>query len=161
MANGKLYMGIDLGSVSLNIVVIDQEADIKASLYKRTEGRPLAALLNSFDEIGQEFDSFEGIVATGSGRKLLVNALGVSDINEIIAQGTGAAYFHPEVRTIIEIGGQDSKLIFLDKDSRTGEPVIIDHALNDVCAAGTGSFLDLQANRLGITIEDFGALALC
>ena len=154
-------MGIDLGSVSLNIVVIDQEADIKASLYKRTEGRPLAALLKSFDEIGQEFDSFEGIVATGSGRKLLVNALGVSDINEIIAQGTGAAYFHPEVRTIIEIGGQDSKLIFLDKDSRTGEPVIIDHALNDVCAAGTGSFLDLQANRLGITIEDFGALALC
>ncbi|MES0363866.1 MAG: acyl-CoA dehydratase activase, partial [Desulfobacteria bacterium] len=70
-------------------------------------------------------------------------------------------HYYPTARTIIEIGGQDSKLIFLDRDAQSGEPLVTDHVLNEVCAAGTGSFLDLQADRLGIRIEDLGALAVC
>ncbi|MDY6954183.1 MAG: acyl-CoA dehydratase activase, partial [Thermodesulfobacteriota bacterium] len=84
----------------------------------------------------------------------------VPDVNEIVTQATAAFHFYPQVHTIIEIGGQDSKLVFVDRDARTGGPLIIDHVLNEVCAAGTGSFLDLQAHRLGMTIEDLGALAL-
>jgi predicted CoA-substrate-specific enzyme activase len=160
MTSTKLYMGIDLGSVSLNIVIIDAEAQIKTAIYRRTEGRPLPILLGSLEELGVEFDGFEGIVATGSGRKLVGNILSVPDINEIVTQARAACYLYPDVRTIIEIGGQDSKLIFVNRDAKTGEPVIADHVLNEVCAAGTGSFLDLQAHRLGMTVEDIGTLAL-
>ncbi|NVM20435.1 MAG: hypothetical protein HWN68_01470 [Desulfobacterales bacterium] len=159
MPDTKSYMGIDLGSVSLNIVVIDEANRIKLATYGRTEGRPLAALLSAFEEMGAELGSFEGIVATGSGRKLVGKILGVPDTNEIVTQAAAACHFHPTARTIIEIGGQDSKLIFVDQDPQTGKGVITDHVLNEVCAAGTGSFLDLQAHRLGLTIEQLGALA--
>jgi predicted CoA-substrate-specific enzyme activase len=154
-------MGIDLGSVSLNIVIIDETRDIKVAIYRRTDGRPLIMLRDCLEELGKDFKTFDGITATGSGRKLVGNILGVPDVNEIVTQARATCYFYPTVRTIIEIGGQDSKLIFLDRDAQSGKPIIIDHVLNEVCAAGTGSFLDLQAHRLGISIEDFGALALC
>ena len=161
MPNAKFYMGIDLGSVSLNIVIIDEARDIKAAIYRRTDGRPLIILRDCLEDLGKDFKTFDGIIATGSGRKLVGNILGVPDVNEIVTQARSTCYFYPNARTIIEIGGQDSKLIFLDRDAQTREPIIIDHVLNEVCAAGTGSFLDLQAHRLGISIEDFGALALC
>ncbi len=160
MSHTKLYMGIDLGSVSLNLAVIDETANIRASLYRRTEGRPLPLLLDSLEELSTGFDVFEGIVATGSGRKLVGHLLQLPDVNEIVTQAAGACHFYPNIRTIVEIGGQDAKLIFVDQNQKTGEPIIVDHVLNEVCAAGTGSFLDLQAHRLGITIEDIGALAL-
>jgi predicted CoA-substrate-specific enzyme activase len=154
-------MGIDLGSVSLNIVAIDEARDIKAAIYRRTDGRPLVILRDCLQELGKDLKTFDGIVATGSGRKLVGNILGVPDVNEIVTQARATCYSCPIARTIIEIGGQDSKLIFLDRDAQAREPIIIDHVLNEVCAAGTGSFLDLQAHRLGISIEDLGALALC
>ena len=157
----KYYMGIDIGSVSLNLVIIDESAKIKFSVYKRTQGRPLQVLLNSLNQVDDEFNSFNGVSVTGSGRKFAGKILGIPDINEIVTQAKAACYFHPEVHTIIEIGGQDSKLIFIEQNTETGEPAIIDHVLNEVCAAGTGSFLDLQAIRSGITIEELSALALC
>jgi len=160
MPGRKLYMGIDLGSVSLNIVIIDEALDIQTAIYRRTDGRPLIILRECLEGLRKEFKSLDGIIATGSGRKLVGHILGVPDINEIVTQAKATCYFYPTTRTIIEIGGQDSKLIFLDRDEQTGEPIVVEHALNDVCAAGTGSFLDLQAHRLGINIEDFGALAL-
>ncbi|NVL90852.1 MAG: CoA activase [Desulfobacterales bacterium] len=160
MANSKFYMGIDLGSVSLNIVVINGAREIKAAVYRRTNGLPLITLLESLEEIGKDLKGLDGITATGSGRKLVGNILGVTDVNEIVTQAGAACYFYPTTRTIIEIGGQDSKLIFLDRDAQTGGAFVADHVLNEVCAAGTGSFLDLQADRLGMSIEDFGALAL-
>jgi predicted CoA-substrate-specific enzyme activase len=160
MASGEYYLGIDLGSVSLNMAVIDSGAQIKASTYRRTEGRPLAILVSCLEDLAAEFDSFQGIVVTGSGRKLVGSVLDVADVNEIVTQAKAGCYLYPRVRTIVEIGGQDSKLIFVDRDERTGEPVIVDHVLNEVCAAGTGSFLDLQAQRLGMKVEGIGALAL-
>jgi predicted CoA-substrate-specific enzyme activase len=161
MPNARFYMGIDLGSVSLNVVVIDEAREIKAATYRRTDGRPLIILRDCLEKLGKDFRTFDGIIATGSGRKLVGNILEVPDVNEIVTQARATCYFYPVARTIIEIGGQDSKLIFLDRDARSREPIIVDHVLNEVCAAGTGSFLDLQAHRLGISIEDFGALALC
>ena len=154
-------MGIDLGSVSLSIVVIDEARNIKAAVYRRIDGRPLVVLRDSLEELGRDFNSFDGIIVTGSGRKLVSHILKVPDVNEIVTQAKATCHYYPTARTIIEIGGQDSKLIFLDRDVQSGKPFVIDHVLNEVCAAGTGSFLDLQADRLGIRIEDLGALAVC
>jgi predicted CoA-substrate-specific enzyme activase len=160
MTTDNYYMGIDLGSVSLNVVVVDAKNQVRTARYHRTEGRPLLVLLASLEELATEFSTFQGIVATGSGRKLLSQTLDVPDINEIVTQARAACYCYPGVRTIVEIGGQDSKLIFVDRDTSTGEPVVVDHVLNEVCAAGTGSFLDLQAHRLGMAVERMGSLAM-
>ncbi|UCC60901.1 MAG: CoA activase [Dehalococcoidia bacterium] len=157
----KRYMGIDIGSVSLNIAIIDEQVNLLKSVYQRTKGQPVTALLDAFNDLIKAFPVLDGVVATGSGRDLVAEMLGVDKENEILTQGRAATYFHPEVRTVIEIGGQDSKLIFLEQDERTGKTIIVDHALNEICAAGTGSFLDQQAYRLGVSIDkEFGALAL-
>ncbi len=157
----KLYMGIDVGSVSLNIAIIDEQVRLLASVYERTKGQPVPVLLDAFNRLVGDFPGVSGVLATGSGRDLLADVLGVNKENEIITQARAVTYYHPEVRTVIEIGGQDSKLIFLDFDEKKGRPVIIDHALNEICAAGTGSFLDQQAYRLGISIDkEFGDLAV-
>lgn len=160
MKNRPYYLGIDLGSVSLNTVVIDPDGQIQAAAYERTQGRPLAVLLACMEALACRFNAFQGIVVTGSGRKFIGRVLGVRDINEIVTQARGTCHLYPDIRTIVEIGGQDSKLIFVDRDHTTGEPVVVDHALNEVCAAGTGSFLDLQAHRLGIKVETIGDLAM-
>ena len=157
----KHYMGIDIGSVSLNIAIIDENVRLLSSVYERTRGQPVPVLLEAFNRLLSDFKTINGVVATGSGRDLVANILSVDKENEIMTQARAVAYFHPEVRTVIEIGGQDSKLIFMDFDEKKGKPVIIDHALNEICAAGTGSFLDQQAYRLGISIDkEFGNLAL-
>ena len=158
---GGVYLGIDVGSVSLNIGIIDAGYRVVASLYRRTSGQPIAVLADVLEGLVGDFPQFHGAVATGSARKLIGDVLGIDRQNEIITQAQATARFHPEVKTIIEIGGQDSKLIFLDQDPRTGRTVIVDHALNEICAAGTGSFLDQQANRLGVSIEgEFADLVL-
>lgn len=160
-ASTTYYLGIDIGSVSLDVVVINDAKELKASVYRRTQGEPLLLLLEVLRDLRKEFQSFHGAVTTGSGRETVAGILGVVPINEILTQARATAHFHPEARTIIEIGGQDSKLIFMERDERTGTVLVTDHTLNDVCAAGTGSFLDQQAHRLGIDIEKtFGRLAL-
>jgi len=159
-SQSKTYMGIDIGSVSLNIAIIDEELQLLESLYERTKGQPIPVLIEAFEGLKNDFPELNGVISTGSGRNLVADILGINRENEIMTQAKGTAHFHPEVRTVIEIGGQDSKLIFLERDERNGETVIIDHALNEICAAGTGSFLDQQAYRLGISIEEFGNLAL-
>ncbi len=96
---------------------------------------------------------------TGSGRRLAGAVLGIPTVNEIVAQAVAAARFCPGARTIIEIGGQDSKYIRLDPSAGPAEPVILSQEMNDICAAGTGAFIEQQAERLGIPIEEFGDLA--
>jgi predicted CoA-substrate-specific enzyme activase len=157
----KLYMGIDVGSVSLNIAIIDDQVNLVESVYQRTKGQPIPALLDAFNNLIKNYPKIDGVIATGSGRELVAETLSVEKENEILTQGRAVTYFHPEVRTVIEIGGQDSKLIFIEPDVKKGKSVITDHALNEICAAGTGSFLDQQAYRLGISIDkEFGKLAL-
>jgi predicted CoA-substrate-specific enzyme activase len=103
-------------------------------------------------------EAFHSISLTGTGGKLLSELLGGDFVNEIIAQSKAIQHFYPRVRTIIDMGGEDSKLILLENED--GHSKISDFSMNTLCAAGTGSFLDQQASRLGLTIEEFGELAL-
>ncbi len=154
-----MFMGIDIGSVSLNIAVVDEKLQLIESVYERTRGQPIPALIRVLEGLQMNFPEMCGAVCTGSGRSLIADIIGVDRENEITTQAKAVAYFHPGGRTVIEIGGQDSKLIFLDWDEKSGRSVIVDHALNEICAAGTGSFLDQQAYRLGLSIDEFSSLA--
>jgi predicted CoA-substrate-specific enzyme activase len=141
-----MYLGIDIGSVSLKYAVINN-GDIIVSNYFRTHGDLLGALKNIFNELGKYV--FSGIGVTGSGRNF-IGALLEADliVDEITAHRIAVATFYPEAKTIFEIGGQDSKLIYFTDNG-------INFEMNSACAAGTGSFLDQQAARLGMTIEEF------
>ncbi len=154
----KGYLGIDVGSVSTNIVIVDQSGEILHNLYIRTNGQPINAVQQGMRIIAEQLSpDFEilGAGATGSARTLTGAIVGADVVkNEITAHAVAASYLVPNAQTIIEIGGQDSKIIIL----RDG--VAVDFAMNTVCAAGTGSFLDQQASRLSIPIEKFGELAL-
>lgn len=151
------YLGIDVGSVSINFVMTNTQGDIVKRMYMRTGGQPIKSLLNGFKEIlmDGEYPSILAVGATGSGRKLAGVITGADIVkNEITTHAIAAQSVVPGVRTILEIGGQDSKIIILKNG------VVYDFAMNTVCAAGTGSFLDRQAARLGVPIEEFGELAL-
>lgn len=154
----ELYMGVDVGSVSTNIVVIDQHMNVVSKQYIRTNGQPLETVKVGLNQLKKEFPENAricGVGTTGSGRQLIGVMIGADVIkNEITAHATATVHFVPDVRTIFEIGGQDSKIIVIE------DQMVIDFAMNTVCAAGTGSFLDHQAERLGIPIDQFGGMAI-
>lgn len=152
----KGYVGIDVGSVSTNLVLINKEGKIAESIYLRTQGQPIKVVKESIRTVLDHFPRLEvlGVGTTGSARHLAAVMVGADSVkNEITAHAVAASTLVPGVHTVIEIGGQDSKLIIL----RSG--VVTDFAMNTVCAAGTGSFLDQQAARLGIPIDEFGKMA--
>jgi predicted CoA-substrate-specific enzyme activase len=148
----KAYLGIDIGSISTNLAVMDEKGTLLAKRYLMTAGRPIEAVKRGLDEIGQELDDrvhIMGVGTTGSGRYMIADFVGADIVkNEITAQAQAAVEIDPEVDTIFEIGGQDSKYISL----RNG--IIIDFEMNKACAAGTGSFLEEQAEKIGISIKD-------
>lgn len=156
-----MKLGIDIGSVTAKAVVLDETGNIVESRYIRTRGQPVETVLTILEEILADYppNQFQVAAATGTGGGLIANLLGIPLVNEIIAQAAGTARFHPEVKTILEIGGEDSKLIILE-DSTGTTPKVTDFAINGACAAGTGSFLDQQASRMGMPIEKFGDVAL-
>lgn len=152
------YVGIDVGSVSTNVVVISEAGAVEHKLYLRTRGNPIGVLQEGLRQMAALLPAdFQvlGCGCTGSARQLAGVVAGADVVkNEITAHATATAAMVPGVRTILEIGGQDSKIILL----RDG--LVTDFAMNTVCAAGTGSFLDQQAARLGMKIEDLGPIAL-
>ena len=155
MAN---YLGIDVGSITTKMVVMDERDEVIASTYLRNSGRPLEAIQQGLEtlsvRLGKEI-SIAGVGTTGSARQLAAFLVGADLIkNEITAHSIAVIDLFPNAKTIFEIGGQDSKVIVL------GNGAVADFAMNTVCAAGTGSFLDQQAARLGLSIEEFGNLAL-
>ena len=137
------------------MVLIDKEHRVIASRYLPTAGKPLEAiqkgLTEIYDEIGENVEVI-GAGTTGSGRYLTGDFIGADTIqNEITAQATAAIDYDPTVDTIFEIGGQDSKYISIENG------VVVDFEMNKVCAAGTGSFLEEQAEKLNINIVgEFG-----
>ncbi len=156
----KYYIGVDIGSISTKGVVIDNDNNIIASKYLWTEGSPINATKKVIASLKEQLDRknisplIYGVGTTGSARNLIGSILNANIIkNEITAHAIGTLSVFPNVRTILEIGGQDSKLIIL----RNG--VVVDYAMNTLCAAGTGAFLSSQAKRLGVEIEDLGRLA--
>jgi predicted CoA-substrate-specific enzyme activase len=157
------FMGIDIGSVSTNLVVVDAEGRVIKEIYTKTDARPVEvvgkALLDVYEEIGERIN-LRGVGTTGSGRELIGELCGADVItDEITAHKTGADFIGRkigrQVDTIFEIGGQDSKFISLQ------DGIVVDFAMNEACAAGTGSFLEEQAEKLGISIiDEFARLAL-
>ncbi|MGD9143754.1 MAG: acyl-CoA dehydratase activase, partial [Dehalococcoidia bacterium] len=156
-----MKLGIDIGSITAKAVVLDKSNNIIDSWYRRTHGQPIETFLGILEEILAKYpvESFESAAATGTGGNLIATLLGIPFVNEITSQAAGTARFHPDVQTILEIGGEDSKLIVLEREA-DGSSKVGDFAINGVCAAGTGSFLDQQASRMGIPIEEFGEVTL-
>ena len=153
------YLGIDIGSISTKGVIIDDDKNIIASTYIWTEGDPVGASLKVIKNLEKEVKgkniNIIGVGTTGSARKLVGSMIGANSIkNEITAHAIGTLHLHPDVRTIIEIGGQDSKIILIE------DGIVTDYAMNTLCAAGTGSFLSSQSKRLGTDVKEFGKIAL-
>ena len=155
----SLLLGVDVGSVSTDLVLMTTGGQLVDAVYLRTRGRPLTVLQEGLAELsgrrGGDLDIC-GVGTTGSGRHLAGRFLGADLVrNEITAQLRAAAEFMPRIDTVLEIGGQDSKYI----SARDGH--IVDFTMNKVCAAGTGSFLEEQATRLDLSIiDEFAELAL-
>ncbi len=160
----EAYLGIDIGSVSTNLVVLDAVGEVVKEIYLKTDGRPVEVvnkgLAEIWDEMGPRLE-VKGVGTTGSGRELIGELVGADTVNdEITAHKTGATFIGRKLidrvpDTIFEIGGQDSKYISLQ------DGIVVDFAMNEACAAGTGSFLEEQAEKLGIKIiGEFAELAL-
>ncbi len=158
------YLGIDVGSVSTNLALIDSKGELIHGIYRMTEGRPVDVVRDAISEMSSIVEGkvrIQRVGTTGSGREMIGALVGADAIkDEITAHKTGAfqiseKYFGVQVDTIFEIGGQDSKFVSL-KDG-----VVVDFSLNEACAAGTGSFLEEQAKQIGISIrKEFAELAL-
>ncbi|MCG3226810.1 MAG: 2-hydroxyglutaryl-CoA dehydratase [Candidatus Heimdallarchaeota archaeon] len=154
----RYYLGVDVGSISTNLAVIDQSKELVESVYIRTEGKPVNSVQKGIKLMREKIDydiEIAGAGSTGSARKLTGVIVGADIVkNEITAHALASLHYNPEIQTVMEIGGQDSKIIIIRNS------IVVDFAMNTVCAAGTGSFLDMQASRLDIPIENFGSLAL-
>ena len=160
-----VFLGVDIGSVSTNVVAIDDEGRVVHEIYTQTQGRPIEVVSDALRQIEREWGErliIRGAGTTGSGRELIGELIGADTINdEITAHKTGATYVGERLLdgrvpdTIFEIGGQDSKYISLQ------DGIVVDFTMNDACAAGTGSFLEERAEELDIAIRgEFADLAL-
>ena len=154
-----MFLGLDIGSVSVKTARLRADGTLVSHTYRRHYGHPLET---AREMLAAELDMpVEGMAVTGSGGKQVAEALGVPFENEIICHARAASHLTPGVHTLIVVGGEDSFLTLLEDDSTADTVRIRDFAMNGLCAAGCGSFLDQQATRLGVKIEDeFGALAL-
>lgn len=155
----KAYLGLDIGSISTKGVVIDDSNNILASEYLWTQADPIGAVKRLLNVLKEQLKGQDVRVAavgtTGSARRLIGSMTGAAVVkNEITAHAIGTLSQYPNVRTIFEIGGQDSKIILIENG------FVVDYAMNTLCAAGTGAFLSSQAQRLGVAVEQFGEIAL-
>jgi predicted CoA-substrate-specific enzyme activase len=154
----ETYLGIDVGSVTTKLAVLDEYDELVDCVYLLTQGRPIDMIQEGLREIRKQLPAdcdICGVATTGSARYLAGVIVGADLVkNEITAHAVAALHYFPGVRTIMEIGGQDSKITIV----RDG--IVTDFAMNTVCAAGTGSFLDHQALRLDMGIEELSRRAL-
>ena len=154
----EVYLGIDVGSVTTKLAVVDKDGELITYTYLLTQGKPVQMVQQGLKQIKQQLSKdvdICGVATTGSARYLSGVIVGADLVkNEITSHAVATLRYIPEVQTIIEIGGQDSKIIII----RDG--IVIDFGMNTVCAAGTGSFLDHQALRLDMSIEEFAKRAL-
>lgn len=157
------FLGIDIGSTTVKVVVADMTGHVIAHHYLRSNGQPRTTLIAALRRLAADgnLDHVTSVGLTGSGGEAIASIIGCRHVNELVAQTRAVGARHPTARTVIEIGGQDSKLLLLDWDATAKRMHLIDFAMNSLCAAGTGSFLDQQAERLGIDIEgEFARIAL-
>ncbi len=154
----EAYLGIDVGSVTTKVAVLDESDELVTNIYLLTQGKPIEMVQQGLERIKQQLPKevdICGVATTGSARYLAGVIVGADLVkNEITSHAVAALQYIPQVQTIIEIGGQDSKIIIVR------EGIVTDFGMNTVCAAGTGSFLDHQALRLNMSIEEFAQRAL-
>ena len=154
----EAYLGIDVGSVTTKLAVLDRNDKLVTNIYLLTEGKPIEMVQQGLTQIKQQLPedvNICGVATTGSARYLAGVIVGADLVkNEITSHAVATLQYLPEVQTIIEIGGQDSKIIIVRDE------VVTDFGMNTVCAAGTGSFLDHQALRLNVSIEEFSQRSL-
>jgi predicted CoA-substrate-specific enzyme activase len=154
----EAYLGIDVGSVTTKLAVIDEADELVADIYLPTRGKPIETTQQGLRQIKEQLPkglAIVGVATTGSARYLAGVVVGADLVkNEITSHAVGALHYFPQCQTVIEIGGQDSKIIIIREGNVT------DFGMNTVCAAGTGSFLDHQAQRLNMSIEQFSRKAL-
>ena len=150
------YAGIDVGSLSSDAVILDEKANILGFSVQPTGAHSTnaaeACLALALDKAGISRADLAYIVATGYGRVSVPFAN--KRITEISCHGLGAHHLFPDTGTVIDIGGQDSKVIRLDKHGK-----VVDFSMNDKCAAGTGRFLEVMAERLGVSLDQLGELS--
>jgi len=144
------FAGIDIGSRTIELVVVDGAGKIQAGLQADSGFDPIAEAKKLVDGV-----RFDRIVATGYGRDLFEIAFDAPTVTEIKAHAKGARAFFPDSRAVLDIGGQDSKAISLFENGKVKK-----FEMNDRCAAGTGKFLEIMAKTLGYDIEEFGREAL-
>ena len=150
-------LGIDVGSTSTDLVLMDPDGGLIDFQYLRTAGDPEGAVRRGLEHLRERFGELPllAVGVTGSGRERIGRLIGADAVrDEITAQARAAVHWVPDADTVFEIGGQDSKYISL----RGGQ--VADFQMNKICAAGTGSFVEEQAARMGIPLEEFGPLAL-
>ena len=154
----ETYLGIDVGSVTTKLAVLDGNDELVTYIYLPTQGKPIEMVQQCLKQIKPQLPedvNIRGVATTGSARYLAGVIVGADLVkNEVTSHAVATLQYVPQVQTIIEIGGQDSKIIIV----RDG--VVTDFGMNTVCAAGTGSFLDHQALRLNMSIEEFARRAL-
>ena len=158
----KVFLvGLDVGSTTTKIAAIDQEShEIQYSDYKRHHAAQKKSVYDALNLFKEKYpDALVRVALTGSGAKLLAEELGVPYIQEVVANSIALKDNYSDVRTAIELGGQDAKMIFFRKDSNTGDLTVADMRMNGSCAGGTGAFIDEIASLLRVPVEEFDDLA--
>lgn len=151
------WIGVDVGSTSTDLAVLDEEGRMLTYRYLRIAGDPQGAVSRGLEELERELGNptVLGVGVTGSGRGMIGRLMGADRVKDkITSQARGALALDPQVDTVFEIGGQDSKYLSLEGGG------VRDFQMNKVCAAGTGAFLEEQASKLGIPLEEFDPCAL-
>ncbi|MBI4827282.1 MAG: CoA activase [Nitrospinae bacterium] len=159
--NKQVWIGLDIGSVSVKGAVVNAQGELLLHEYKRSHGQPIPTTIAVLSGLIAKSQGarIAHIGVTGTAGELIASLTGGAFINEIVAQSTTISRLYPHVRTLVEMGGEDSKLLMFKEEE--GATVLEDFNMNNLCAAGTGSFLDQQANRIGYKIEgEFGQMAL-
>ena len=155
----QLYAGLDVGSGTSKVAILNERGELLRSWYRSSQGKPLQTAYELLGLVETDFptEQIVSINCSGTGGKNISHLLGAPFLNEVIAHTKAVEFYHPQARTIIDIGGEDAKLVLVDLDERQ-RFAIRDFALNTVCAAGTGAFLEQQAARLGYSIQHFSEL---
>ena len=157
----QLLVGIDVGSTTTKIVAIDAKSrDIVFSDYRRHNAAQVQSVYCAVDQLIKHFPEAQvRLVLTGSGAKLIAESLDVPYIQEVVANSVALKERYDDIRTAIELGGQDAKMIFFSRDKADNSLNVADMRMNGSCAGGTGAFIDEVASILKVPIEEFNELA--
>ena len=156
----ELLVGIDVGSTTAKIAVVDGDRELVFSEYRRHFGEQTRCVTDLLELVDKRFpDAVLRVAVCGSGGRQIADHLGVDFVQEVVANAIAVKHLHPNARTAIELGGQDAKIIFFHFDEASGQLIASDMRMNGVCAGGTGAFIDEIAQLLRIPIEEFDAFA--